>query len=225
MEKIVGPGNIYVAAAKEIVSSKVDIDFMAGPTEVLILADSTGREDLIALDLIAQAEHDPDAASVLVTSSEELAENVCRKIRTVLENVSRRETVMRALEKYGEIIVADDMDKAISFVNDYAAEHLQIVTENPEKDLEKVKNAGAIFLGEYSPTSVGDFASGPNHILPTGGDAKRYNGLSVLDFVRMPTVQKLSKEGLSNLSDIVEKLSEMEDLPAHGQSVRKRLEE
>ncbi len=225
VEKIVGPGNVYVSAAKKIVSSEVDIDFMAGPTEVLILSDSSADAKIVATDIVAQSEHDPSSASILATTSEELAEKVIKNVESILESTPRSKIAGEALQKYGKILVLQDLEEGIDFVNQYAPEHLQIMTENPERELERIENAGAIFLGKYSPTSAGDFGAGPNHILPTGGDARRYDGLSVLDFVRMPTVQKLTKKGLGKLSEVINRLAEIEDLPAHNQSVKERLKE
>lgn len=224
VEKIVGPGNVYVSAAKREVSSEVDIDFMAGPTEVLIIADSGADPHFIALDLVAQAEHDPLSSSILVTTSEEVAGSVKDEIKSLLEEIPRREIAAKSLEGYGHIILAGDLEEGMKFANDYAPEHLQIMVRDPEGILDQVENAGAIFLGPYSPTSVGDFAVGPSHILPTGGDARLYDGLSVLDFLRLPTVQRLSKEGLERISEVVESFAEMEGLPGHFRCVKERLE-
>lgn len=225
VSKIVGPGNVYVSAAKKVVSSRVDIDFMAGPSEVLIWADSTADPRLAAVDLVAQAEHDPSSASVLVTTSEVLAEDVSEEVRKVLEEIPRKRTAAKALRQYGGAVVVKSKERAIRFVNDYAPEHLQIMTADPEGDLDRVKNAGAIFLGPYSPTSAGDFNVGPSHILPTGGDARLYSGISVLDFIRQPSVQKLSREGLERLSDVIKRLTRLEGLAAHAKAVEERLEE
>lgn len=224
VDKIVGPGNIYVAAAKREVSMEVDIDFMAGPSEVLILADSTADPHLIALDLVAQAEHDSSSAAVLVTTSEKLAEETSNEVKNILEDTPRSRTAGKALQKYGRAVVVRTTERAIDFANDYAPEHLQIMVKEPERILEKIKNAGAIFLGTNSPTSAGDFAVGPSHVLPTGGDARYYDGITVHDFLRMPSVQKLSKEGLEKISEVLERISELEGLPAHAKSVRERLE-
>ncbi|KXB06278.1 histidinol dehydrogenase [candidate division MSBL1 archaeon SCGC-AAA382F02] len=224
VDKIVGPGNVYVAAAKKIVSADVDIDFMAGPSEVLILADSSADSRLVALDLVAQAEHDSSAAAVLVTTSEKLAENVLKESKSILEEIPRRRTAAKALQEYGHLVVVRSPKRAFEFVNDYAPEHLQLMVRDPEKKLDNIKNAGAIFLGPYSTVPAGDFAVGPSHILPTGGDARIYDGLSVSDFVRLPSVQKLTKKGLEGLSETIERLAEMEGLTAHARSVRKRIE-
>lgn len=222
VDKIVGPGNIYVAAAKKIVSPDVDIDFMAGPSEVLILADSRADSRKVALDLVAQAEHDTYAASVLVTTSEKLAEEVKEEVKSILEEIPRQRTAARALQEYGHIVVVRSTERMIEFANDYAPEHLQIMIKKPDRILERIENAGSIFVGPFSPVSAGDFAVGPSHVLPTGGAARSSDGLSVFDFLRLTSVQKLSKKGLKNLSEVIEKLAEMEGLSAHAKSVRER---
>lgn len=224
VDKIVGPGNVYVVAAKQAVASEVEIDFAAGPSEVLILADSSANASYVAADLLAQAEHDPAAAAVLVTVSEELASRVLESLQRALEKAPRREIAERSLGKYGAIILARNLEEAMEFVNAYAPEHLQLMVERPRRVLKEVKNAGAIFIGPYSPVAAGDFAVGPNHILPTGGAAKRCSGISVMDFVKFPSVQALTKEGLKRVAEIVEKLAEVEGLPNHARSVRIRLE-
>lgn len=224
VDKIVGPGNIYVSSAKKIVSMDVDIDFVAGPSEVLVLADSGADPRLIALDLVAQAEHRASSAAVLVTTSKELAESVRDEVGKLLEDSPREETIREALENYGRAVVCGSMEEAIGFSNDYAPEHLQILAGDLEKVLDEIVNAGAIFLGPYSPTSAGDYAVGPSHVLPTGGDARCHSGISVLEFIRMPSVQKLEREGLEELAETVERLAELEGLPGHARSVRERLE-
>jgi histidinol dehydrogenase len=222
VDKIVGPGNIYVVAAKHVVSADVEIDFAAGPSEVLILADSSADPGYIAVDLLAQAEHDPAAAAVLVTTSEKIARKVSELVQTMLKNSPREQIMVKSLNKYGRAVVAKDLNEAIEFVNDYAPEHLQIMVERPNKLLRRVNNAGAIFVGPYAPVSAGDLAVGPNHILPTGGAARRRSGLSVLDFVKLPTVQVLTKPGLKRVASVAEKLAEAEGLPGHAQSIRRR---
>jgi histidinol dehydrogenase len=222
VDKIVGPGNIYVVAAKQLVSADVEIDFAAGPSEVLILADPSADSGYIAVDLLAQAEHDPAAAAVLVTTSEKLAREASELVQTMLKGSPREEIMLKSLNKYGRAIVAKDLNEAIEFVNDYAPEHLQIMVQRPNKLLKLVNNAGAIFVGPYSPVSAGDLAVGPNHILPTGGSARRRSGLSVLDFVKLPTVQALTKQGLRRVASVAEKLAEAEGLPGHAQSIRRR---
>lgn len=225
VDKIVGPGNIYVVAAKQVVAPDVDVDFAAGPSEVLVLADDSANPDFVAADLLAQAEHDPDAAAVLVTTSEKLALNVRELLREMLQKSPRRRIALRALEKYGRAVVARDFDEAIEFTNAYAPEHLELMVKRPNRVLNKIKNAGAIFLGSYSPVAAGDFAVGPNHILPTGGAARRCSGLSVLDFIRLPTVQKLTKRGLKRVAAVAERLAEIEGLPGHARSIEERLKE
>jgi histidinol dehydrogenase len=222
VDKVVGPGNIYVVAAKQIVSPDVGVDFAAGPSEVLIVADGSADAECVAADLLAQAEHDPSAAAVLVTTSEKLAEEVCKFVEEQLEDSQRKDIVLQSLEKYGRVIVARTLAEAIKFANEYAPEHLQLMVERPEQALKLVNNAGAIFLGQYSPVAAGDFAVGPNHILPTGGVARWRSGLSVLDFLRLPTVQSLTESGFKRIAGVVEKMAEVEGLPGHAQSIRKR---
>lgn len=223
VDKIVGPGNIYVAAAKQVVAPDVGVDFAAGPSEVLIIADSSASSRKVAADLMAQAEHDPSAAAVLVTTSEKLVLDVCERIRSMLKRAERRRIMSRSLREYGLAVVTRSMEKAIEFANHYAPEHLQLLVRKPKRVLGRIRNAGAIFIGPFTPVAAGDFAIGPSHVLPTGGIARRRAGLSVLDFVRMPTVQKLTRRGLRRLAVVVEKLAEVEGLPAHAQSIRERL--
>jgi histidinol dehydrogenase len=200
------------------------VDFAAGPSEVLIIADSSASSRKVAADLMAQAEHDPSAAAVLVTTSEKLALDVCERIRSMLEHAERRGIMSRSLREYGLAVVTRSMEEAIEFANHYAPEHLQLLVRKPKRVLGRIRNAGAIFIGPFTPVAAGDFAIGPSHVLPTGGIARRRAGLSVLDFVRMPTVQKLTKRGLKRLAGVVEKLAEVEGLPAHAQSIRERLQ-
>ncbi len=202
----------------------VEIDFAAGPSEVVILADSSGNPKKIAADLMAQAEHDALAAAVLVTTSESLAARVGEAIRSMLADAPRGRVIFKSLQRYGRAVVAPNMDAAIEFVNEYAPEHLQLLVKGPKEVLKKVKNAGAIFIGPYTPVAVGDFAVGSSHVLPTGGVARRRAGLSTMDFVRMPSVQELTKRGLKRVSKVAEKLAEVEGLPAHVRSIRERLE-
>ena len=225
VDKIVGPGNIFVTAAKKMVYGQVDIDFPAGPSEVLIIADETGNPDYITLDLLAQAEHDPQAASVLVTTSPELASAVNDKIREELPRMKREEIISESLEKNGKIILTGTLDEAVQFSNEYAPEHLIIATEDPEKILSNIKNAGSIFLGNLTPVAAGDYGSGTNHVLPTSFCARMYSGLSTESFLKKPTVQRLSREGLNNLKDVVIPLAEYEGLYAHAESFKRRLEE
>jgi len=222
VDKIVGPGNKYVTAAKMLVYGQVDIDSPAGPSEALILADDTGDPELIVLDFLSQIEHDPDSAAVLVTPSEGLASAVCEIIEREYESLPRREIFESSLSKHSYVLIAEDMEQAIDFTNEYAAEHLQILTHDPFITLNKIKHAGSIFMGPYAPVPVGDYASGTNHVLPTGQCARMFSGLSVDDFIKKPTFQYLSKEGLASLKDTVITLAEAEGLPMHARAVRAR---
>ncbi|MDI6702808.1 histidinol dehydrogenase [Methanothermobacter wolfeii] len=224
VDKIVGPGNIFVTAAKKLVYGDVDIDFPAGPSEVLIIADETADPDYIAYEILAQAEHDPQAASVLVTDSEGLAEDVNDRVRENIKYMERATIIEESLERYGMIVITSDLDEAVEFSNHYAPEHLVIMTASPEETLRDVRNAGSIFLGELSPVAAGDYGSGTNHVLPTAGCARMYSGLSTESFIKKPTVQKITHEGLKNIKDTVLKLAEYEGLYAHAESFRKRLE-
>ena len=223
VDKIVGPGNIYVTAAKKEVYGTVDIDFPAGPSEVLILADEGGNPEYIALDLLAQAEHDPEAASVLVTTSPELAEEVSQLVKQELPLMKRREIIEESLAKYGHILVAPSMEEAVRFTNRYAPEHLIIMTNEPEKEMKNINNAGSIFLGDLTPVAAGDYGSGTNHVLPTSFCARMYSGLSTESFLKKPTVQKITKEGLDNLEKTVVTLAEYEGLYAHAESFKRRI--
>ncbi len=223
VDKIVGPGNIFVTAAKKMVYGDVDIDFPAGPSEVLIITDETGNPDYIALDIMAQAEHDPNAACVLVTTSEAIAMQVDQRIKEQLNDMERSEIISESLEKYGLITIADSIESAIDFSNKYAPEHLIIMTQKPEEVLKNINNAGSIFLGKLTPVSAGDYGSGTNHVLPTSGCAKMYSGLSAESFLKKPTVQKLSEKGVINLNEMVITLAEYEGLYAHAESFKKRV--
>jgi len=222
VDKIVGPGNKYVTAAKIMVFGQVGIDSPAGPSEGMILADTTGNADLITIDLLSQSEHDPDAASILVTTSDELALKVANNINKELPTLPRKEIITSSLTKYSSILIARDIEQAIDFVNEYAPEHLEILTEEPFVTLKKIKNAGSIFMGPFSPIPVGDYASGTNHVLPTGQAARVFSGLSVDDFIKKPTFQYLSKDGLSSLKDTVVTLAEAEGLPLHARTILER---
>lgn len=223
VDKIVGPGNVFVTAAKKLVYGDVDIDFMAGPSEVLIIADGNANFNYIASDILAQAEHDPNAACVLVTTSESLAEAVHQIISEKTKYMKRSKIIEESLKKYGKIIIVDSADEAVEFANNYAPEHLVIMTDDPEEVLNKIKNAGSIFLGELTPVSAGDYGSGTNHVLPTAGCARMYSGLSVESFIKKPTVQRLSKKGIENLRDVVVTLAECEGLYAHAESFKNRV--
>ncbi len=222
VHKIVGPGNKYVTAAKMLVYGQVDIDSPAGPSEALILADETGDAELIAVDFLSQIEHDPDSAAVLVTPSEGLAEEVCQIINREYEALPRKEVFESSLAKHSYVLVAGDMEQALDFTNEYATEHLQIMTREPFITLNKIKHAGSIFMGPYAPVPVGDYASGTNHVLPTGQCARMFSGLSVDDFIKKPTFQYLSKKGLAGLKDVVVTLAEAEGLPIHARAVQAR---
>ena len=222
VDKIVGPGNKYVTAAKMIVFGAVGIDSPAGPSEAMILADKTGDADLISIDLLSQAEHDPDAAAILVTTSDELALRVSETINAEIPQLPRKDIITSSLSRHSYILIAKDMAQAIDFVNEYAPEHLEIMTQDPFITLKKIKNAGSIFMGPFSPIPVGDYASGTNHVLPTGQAARMFSGLSVDDFLKKPTFQYLSKDGLSLLKDTVVSLAEAEGLPLHARAILER---
>lgn len=224
VDKIVGPGNIFVTAAKKLVYGQVDIDFPAGPSEVLIIADETADPAFIAMDIMAQAEHDPNAACALVTTSKKVANQVDTLIAEQLNTMERSEIIEEALNSNGLIVVADSMEDTIKFSNAYAPEHLIIMTRDPEADLEEITNAGSIFLGEFTPVAAGDYGSGTNHVLPTSGCARMYSGLSAESFVKKPTVQRLSEQGVLNLDEMVTKLAEYEGLHAHAESFKLRTE-
>ncbi len=220
--KIVGPGNKYVTAAKMLVFGQVDIDNPAGPSEALILADSTANPEHLALDFLSQVEHDPDAAAVMVTDDPGLAQRLCQAVERQAPRMKRYEIIKQAM-RHCAVLVADTIDEAIAFCNEYAAEHLQIVTAEPFLVLQKINNAGSIFMGPWAPVPVGDYASGTNHVLPTAQAAKAFSGLSVDDFIKKPTFQYLTKEGLESLADTVITLAEAEGLPAHALAVKNRL--
>jgi len=222
VDKIVGPGNKYVTAAKMIVFGQVDIDSPAGPSEVLILADDSGDAKLIALDLLSQVEHDPDSAAVLITPYKKLAKDVCNIINREFDSLPRKEILKSSLTRHSHILIAADMDQAIDFANEYATEHLQIITRDPFITLNRIRHAGSIFLGPYAPVPAGDYASGTNHVLPTGRCARMFSGLSVDDFIKKPTFQYLSKEGLAGLRDVIVTLAEAEGLPLHAKAVKAR---
>lgn len=222
VDKIVGPGNKYVTAAKMIVYGEVDIDSPAGPSEALILADETADPELVALDLLSQVEHDEDAAAVLITTSAALAEEVANIIAERLPTLPRREIMEAALAKHSALVVAGSMEEAIAFTNDYAAEHLEIVTSDVFATLARIRHAGSIFMGPFAPVPVGDYASGTNHVLPTGACARMFSGLSVDDFIKKPTYQYLTREGLASLKETVVTLAEAEGLFVHAEAVRAR---
>ncbi|MBW2990031.1 histidinol dehydrogenase [Candidatus Woesearchaeota archaeon] len=221
VDKIVGPGNIFVTAAKKLVYGDVGIDFLAGPSEILIIAEK-GNPKFIAADMIAQAEHDVLASSILVTTGKELAEKVEKELEKQLKELKRYSLAPQSLRKYGCIIVAGSLEEAVSFANDFAPEHLEIIVKEPEKVIRQLSNFGALFIGEYSPEAAGDYCSGTNHILPTGKASRFRAGLSVMDFIRMPSFQNLSKEGLKSLKESITALADAEGLEGHRKSVEKR---
>jgi histidinol dehydrogenase len=222
VDKIVGPGNKYVTAAKLLVFGQVDIDSPAGPSEALILADGSADPLLVAVDFLSQVEHDPEAAAVLATPSAALAQKVVELISAELPNLPRLEIIEAALGKYSAVLVTATLEEALDFANLYAAEHLQVVTREPLDILPRIRHAGSIFLGPYAPVPVGDYASGTNHVLPTGGCARMFSGLSVDDFIQRPTFQYLSREALASLRDTVITLAESEGLPIHARAVAER---
>lgn len=224
VEKIVGPGNIFVTAAKKLVYGDVDIEFPAGPSEVLILADESAIPEYIAYDFLSQSEHDPNASCFLVTDSERIANESNELIEKFAKEAKRSEIIAESLEQHGHVILCNTMDETIDFTNEYAPEHLIISTKDDKAVLDKIKNAGSIFLGKYSPVAAGDYGSGTNHVLPTGGGAKMYSGLSTETFIKKPTVQTLTKEGIKELSKTVLPIAEYEGFYAHADSIKVRLD-
>ncbi|OWT32401.1 histidinol dehydrogenase [Methanobrevibacter sp. 87.7] len=225
VDKIVGPGNIFVTGAKKLVYGDVDIEFPAGPSELLVLADETDKAEFIAYDIMSQAEHDPNAACIFVTPSEELAHEVEKEIKEKTEKAVRKEIIEASLSKRGKIVIVDDIDEGIYVTNKYAPEHLIISTKDNEYTLSKINNAGSIFLGNYSPVACGDYGSGTNHVLPTGAGARMYSGLSTEDFLKKPTVQKITKDGLNTLKETILPIAEYEGFFAHADSVKIRFKE
>lgn len=225
VDKIVGPGNIYVALAKKAVFGYVSIDSVAGPSEILVLADETANPRYVAADLLSQAEHDELASAILVTSSEELANKVSEYVDMFVSKLKRKEILQKSLDNYGYILVTDTMQDAIDTANDIASEHLEIVTKNPFDTMTRIKNAGAIFLGENSSEPLGDYFAGPNHVLPTNGTAKFFSPLSVDDFIKKSSIISYSREALEPLSEDIQKFAKAEGLTAHANSIRVRFEE
>ena len=225
VNKIVGPGNIFVALAKKAVYGHVSIDSIAGPSEILVLADETANPRYVAADLLSQAEHDELASAILVTTSMELAEEVSRQIEVFLQTLSRRDILEKSLENYGYILVADSMEDAISTANEIASEHLEIVTRNPFEVMTKIQNAGAIFMGEYSSEPLGDYFAGPNHVLPTNGTAKFFSPLGVDDYIKKSSIIYYSREALEPIHKDIETFAEAEHLTAHANSIRVRFEQ
>ena len=224
VDKIVGPGNIFVALAKKAVYGHVSIDSIAGPSEILVLADETANAHYVAADLLSQAEHDEMASAILVTTSEELAKEVQKEIEGFLKTLSRAEIIQKSLDQYGFILLADSMEDAIDAVNSIASEHLEIVTRNPFEVMTKIRNAGAIFIGEYSSEPLGDYFAGPNHVLPTNGTAKFFSALSVDDFIKKSSIVYYSKEALEPIHQDIIAFAEAEKLTAHANSIRVRFE-
>ncbi len=225
VQKIVGPGNRWVTAAKATVRGDVAIDFLAGPSEVLVLADETASPALVAADLLAQAEHDPNASVVAVTDDPGLAADVVSEIEESVGDHEREETIRSALDNdTSGVLLARSMSEAVLFTEEYAAEHLSIVADNDEALLDRIDSAGSVFLGPFTPVAAGDYASGTNHVLPTNGGAKRYGGLSVDEFVRTTTVQRFDRDGLEDLRETVTTLAEAEGLGAHAESIRRRFD-
>lgn len=225
VDKIVGPGNIYVALAKKAVYGHVSIDSIAGPSEILVIADETANPEYVAADLLSQAEHDELASAILVTTSETLAEEVSQWVDRFVRQLSRKEILEKSLNNYGYILIADDMDSAIAIANDIASEHLEIVTANPFEVMTKIKNAGAIFLGENSSEPLGDYFAGPNHILPTNGTAKFFSPLGVDDFVKKSSVIYYSREALNKAKDDIIHFAQAESLTAHANSIKVRFKD
>ncbi len=225
VDKIVGPGNIYVALAKKAVFGHVSIDSIAGPSEILVLADQTANPRYAAADLLSQAEHDELASAILITDSEALAEQVSREADRFTAELSRKDIIEKSLENYGYILVAEDMDAAIAAANEIASEHLEILTANPFETMMKIKNAGAIFLGEYASEPLGDYFAGPNHVLPTNGTAKFFSPLSVDDFIKKSSIISYSKEALEPVYQNIVQFAVSERLTAHANSIKVRFEE
>lgn len=224
VDKIVGPGNIYVALAKKAVYGHVSIDSIAGPSEILVIADETANPRYVAADLLSQAEHDELASAILVTTSEELAKAVSNEVDGFLKVLSRSEIIAKSLDNYGYILIADTMDDVIDVANEIASEHLEIQTKNPFEVMTKIRNAGAIFIGEYASEPLGDYFAGPNHILPTNGTAKFFSPLSVDDFVKKSSIISYSKDALSRVHKDTEAFAKAEQLTAHANSVHVRFE-
>lgn len=224
VDKIVGPGNIYVALAKKAVYGHVSIDAIAGPSEILVIADDTANPRYVAADLLSQAEHDELASAILVTTSEELAQKVSDEVDEFVKVLSRKEIIQKSLDNYGYILVADTMEEVIEIENDIASEHLEIQTKNPYDVMTKIRNAGAIFIGEYSSEPLGDYFAGPNHVLPTNGTAKFFSPLSVDDFIKKSSIIAYSREALEEIHEDIENFAKAEQLTAHANSIKVRFE-
>lgn len=224
VDKIVGPGNIYVALAKKSVYGHVSIDSVAGPSEILVLADETANPRFVSADLLSQAEHDEMASAILVTTSEKLAKEVSDWTDRFISELSRGEIIRKSLDNYGHILVAENLTDAIDAANEIASEHLEIVTANPFEVMTKIRNAGAIFIGEYSSEPLGDYFAGPNHVLPTNGTAKFFSPLSVDDFIKKSSIISYSRDALEKIHSDIEKFAEAEHLTAHANSIKVRFD-
>ena len=224
VDKIVGPGNIFVALAKKAVFGYVSIDSIAGPSEILVLADETANPRFVAADLLSQAEHDEMASAILITTSSELAKKVSQEVDNFVKVLSRAEIIQKSLDQYGYILVADNMEEAIDAVNEIASEHMEIVTKDPFHVMTKIKNAGAIFVGPYSSEPLGDYFAGPNHVLPTNGTAKFFSPLGVDDFIKKSSVISYSKEALEEVYQDIMTFATCEKLTAHANSIGVRFE-
>lgn len=224
VDKIVGPGNIYVALAKKAVYGHVSIDSIAGPSEILVLADETANPRFIAADLLSQAEHDELASSICVTTDSELAQKVSQEVDEFVKKLSRNEILQKSLDNYGYILVAKDMNEAVNVVNEIASEHLEIMTKDPFMTMTKIKNAGAIFIGEYSSEPLGDYMAGPNHVLPTNGTAKFFSPLSVDDFIKKSSIISYTREALEPIYPDIVRFANSEGLTAHANSISVRFE-
>ncbi|MDD7218543.1 MAG: histidinol dehydrogenase, partial [Clostridia bacterium] len=225
VDKIVGPGNVFVALAKKAVYGHVSIDSIAGPSEILVLADETANPHYVAADLLSQAEHDEMACAILITTSSELADKVEKEINEYLKVLSRKEIIEKSLDNFGYMLIARDMDQAIEAANEIAPEHMEIVTANPFEDMMKVKNAGAIFIGENSSEPLGDYFAGPNHVLPTNGTAKFFSALSVDDFIKKSSIVYYSRSALRDIHKDIIQFANSEQLTAHANSIAVRFEE
>jgi len=224
VDKITGPGNKYVAAAKKLVFGVVGIDAIAGPTEVAIIADETARADFIAADLLAQAEHGEDASAILITTSESLADKVSGEVERQVQSLPRREIALASLTEYGAIVMVENLDRACELVNEVAPEHVEIVTSDDEAVAEKIRHAGAIFFGSYTPEAVGDYLAGPNHVLPTSRTARFSSALGVYDFVKRTSLLRYSKDAFAEVAESVAVLAECEGLGGHARSALIRKE-
>jgi histidinol dehydrogenase len=222
VDKIVGPGNIYVALAKKLVFGEVDIDMIAGPSEILIIADKTANPVFVAADMLSQAEHDELASAILVTNSIQLAEAVHRELKKQLKNLNRKEIATKSLGRYGAIIIVQTMTEAVAFTNRVAPEHLEIMTQQPKRIVSGIRNAGAIFLGEWTPEALGDYSAGPNHTLPTGGTSRFFSPLGVYDFLKRSSLLAFSKNEFYKLAQTVKCIASAEGLDAHKNTITVR---